>query len=143
VVWTNSVPGPRSQPIWPASEYGSTNRSQRAHFQKRSCSVFLELYDKWKPTRRCVAKGRPRPRNRGHKSPLLQTMAAVLHYNFLLCAERVLTILTSGLSWPLIGHKVYNNLVIVPHSNILQVAEPSLWPKSKHDPQGGRRSNFG
>ena len=81
MVWTKSVPGPRSQPIWPVSEYGSTTRSKRAHFiKKRSCGTFLTLYDKWKPTRRCVAKGRPRARNRGHKSLLLQTMT---HNNFL------------------------------------------------------------
>jgi len=42
VVWTKSVPGPRSQPIWPASV--QKNRSKWAHFiKKRSCSTFLEI----------------------------------------------------------------------------------------------------
>ena len=64
------------------------NRSKRAHFiKKRSCSRFLETYDKWRPTRRCVAKGRPRARNRGHKFPLLQTMTTLLHYNFFMCGK--------------------------------------------------------
>jgi len=61
---------------------------------------------------------------------------------FILCAERVLTILTSGPSWPLIGHKVYNYLVLVPHSSILQAAKPLLWPKSKVRISDGRIRHF-
>jgi len=90
--------------MFSASEYGSKNRSKRAHFiKKRSRSTFLELYDKWKPIRLCVAKDRPR----GHKSLLLQTMTALLDYNFIfMCGKGLtVTILTSGPSWPLIGHK--------------------------------------
>jgi len=127
VVWTKSVPGPRSQPIWPVSEYGSKNRSKQAHFiKKRSCSTFLELYDKWKPIQYCVAKDRPRARNRGHKSLLLQTMIALLDYNFIFMCGKGFNYIDLRSVLAIDRSQGYNDLVLVLHSNILQVAEPLL-----------------
>jgi len=115
------------------------NRSKRAHFiKKRSCSTFLEIYDKWKPTRCCVSKCRPRERKRGHKSSFLKKMTALLHYNFLFMCGK--------------GHKyidlrsVLAILVLVPHSNILQVPNLCFYRDenmSPVHPQGGRRPDFG
>jgi len=145
VIW---VPGPRSQPIWPASEYGSKNRSKRAHFfKKRSRSTFLELYDKWKPIRHCVAKDRPRARNRGHKSLLLQTMTALLDYNFIfMCGKglnyidlrSVLAIDRSQgctMTW-----YSYHTATYYKWPNLCFDRNPNMSPVH---PQGGRRLNFG
>jgi len=126
------------------SEYGSTTRSKRAHFiKKHSYSTFITLYDKWKPTRRCVATGRPRARIRGHKSLLLQTMNALLHNKFLSMCGKGLNYIDLRFvdrSQGVLTWYPYHTATYYKWPNLCFDRKPNMSPVH---PQGGRRPNFG